>query len=367
MIVGTIVKTISTGRLYCVWRGGTSESPARLRWKIIAQNIAPQVITPTTSAAMADHVQNSRMAVAWGVTPSGQPNRRASSTEHPVVSGIVTAARAASFAAGPNRCLPRCARPTARAPSTRSTASSRPAPRRAGRAVVAGRGAPSTACRESSRAHRHIRLPGAARRRCPTRSAYSVTVCGLLGLLTSGADAERRAGPVADALRCARHRGPDESGTWNDADVVFGFNRLSIIDVEGSHQPLRVRRRPLHDRLQRRDLQLPRAARRAGPRARGHVRDRGRHRGDRRRLPPLGPGGGGPPARDVRVPDLGRPGAGAVRRARPVRHQAAVLRLRPGRASRSAARRRACWSSRARSASPTAPPAAWTSPPCSTT
>src|SRR5215203_7339071 len=73
---------------------------------------------------------------------------------------------------------------------------------------------------------------------CRTRSAYSVTVCGLLGLLTSGADAERRAGPVADALRCARHRGPDESGTWNDADVVFGFNRLSIIDVAGSHQPL---------------------------------------------------------------------------------------------------------------------------------
>ena len=64
-------------------------------------------------------------------------------------------------------------------------------------------------------------------------------MCGLLGLLTSGVDAERRAGPVGDALRCARHRGPDESGTWHDADVVFGFNRLSIIDIEHSHQPLR--------------------------------------------------------------------------------------------------------------------------------
>jgi asparagine synthase (glutamine-hydrolysing) len=64
------------------------------------------------------------------------------------------------------------------------------------------------------------------------------SVCGLLGLLTSGADADERTGPVAAALRCARHRGPDESGTWNDADVVFGFNRLSIIDVENSHQPL---------------------------------------------------------------------------------------------------------------------------------
>ena len=90
MIVGTTVKMISIGRLYCVCRGGTSESPARLRWKIIAQNIAPQVITPTTSAAMQDQVQNSRMSVAWGVTPTGQPNRRASSTEHPVMSGTAS-------------------------------------------------------------------------------------------------------------------------------------------------------------------------------------------------------------------------------------------------------------------------------------
>lgn len=28
-------------------------------------------------------------------------------------------------------------------------------------------------------------------------------------------------------------------GTWNDNDAVFGFNRLSIIDLEHSHQPLR--------------------------------------------------------------------------------------------------------------------------------
>lgn len=63
-------------------------------------------------------------------------------------------------------------------------------------------------------------------------------VCGLLGLLTSGTDADLRTEPVAAALRCARHRGPDESGTWHDADVVLGFNRLSIIDVERSHQPL---------------------------------------------------------------------------------------------------------------------------------
>jgi asparagine synthase (glutamine-hydrolysing) len=64
-------------------------------------------------------------------------------------------------------------------------------------------------------------------------------VCGLLGLLTAQQDAAQRVADVTAALRCQRHRGPDETGTWHDADVVLGFNRLSIIDLEHSHQPLR--------------------------------------------------------------------------------------------------------------------------------
>ncbi|MGO1950817.1 MAG: asparagine synthetase B family protein, partial [Mycobacteriaceae bacterium] len=63
-------------------------------------------------------------------------------------------------------------------------------------------------------------------------------MCGLLGILTSQGDAGRFVDTVARALPCMRHRGPDEDGTWNDGDVVFGFNRLSIIDLEHSHQPL---------------------------------------------------------------------------------------------------------------------------------
>ena len=43
---------------------------------------------------------------------------------------------------------------------------------------------------------------------------------------------------MADALVTSRHRGPDASAIWHDDDVVLGFNRLSVIDVEGSHQPL---------------------------------------------------------------------------------------------------------------------------------
>jgi asparagine synthase (glutamine-hydrolysing) len=43
---------------------------------------------------------------------------------------------------------------------------------------------------------------------------------------------------VGAAARCQRHRGPDETGTWAGGEAVFGFNRLSIIDLELSHQPL---------------------------------------------------------------------------------------------------------------------------------
>ena len=65
-------------------------------------------------------------------------------------------------------------------------------------------------------------------------------MCGLLGLLSSDASAGESAELVAAASHCMRHRGPDEpGGTWHDADVAFGFNRLAFIDIEHSHQPLR--------------------------------------------------------------------------------------------------------------------------------
>ncbi|CAM3117608.1 asparagine synthase (glutamine-hydrolyzing) [Skermania piniformis] len=64
-------------------------------------------------------------------------------------------------------------------------------------------------------------------------------MCGLLGFLTPGRVDEALVAAVDAALPCLRHRGPDEHGTWHDADLVFGFNRLSIIDIDSSHQPLR--------------------------------------------------------------------------------------------------------------------------------
>jgi asparagine synthase (glutamine-hydrolysing) len=60
-----------------------------------------------------------------------------------------------------------------------------------------------------------------------------------VGLLTARADAPERTAAVTRALHCGRHRGPDETGAWHDQDVVLGFNRLSIIDLDHSQQPLR--------------------------------------------------------------------------------------------------------------------------------
>jgi asparagine synthase (glutamine-hydrolysing) len=75
-------------------------------------------------------------------------------------------------------------------------------------------------------------------------------MCGLLAFVSAaaGGDASGSSGKaldtadaVARASHLMRHRGPDEPGTWADpaGTVVFGFNRLSIIDIEHSHQPLR--------------------------------------------------------------------------------------------------------------------------------
>jgi asparagine synthase (glutamine-hydrolysing) len=87
------------------------------------------------------------------------------------------------------------------------------------------------------------------------RIRHTGAVCGLLALVTAPTgsnpgDASPDAGSrlvdaVADASHLMRHRGPDEPGTWADTTdgpegtVVLGFNRLSIIDIAHSHQPLR--------------------------------------------------------------------------------------------------------------------------------
>ena len=66
-------------------------------------------------------------------------------------------------------------------------------------------------------------------------------MCGLLALVCAPETpvTDDLVDAVAGASHLMRHRGPDEPGTWADEHVVLGFNRLSIIDIAHSHQPLR--------------------------------------------------------------------------------------------------------------------------------
>jgi asparagine synthase (glutamine-hydrolysing) len=59
-------------------------------------------------------------------------------------------------------------------------------------------------------------------------------MCGIAGVVGARFDPEvlRRMGLAIT------HRGPDESRQWIDGEVGFAFQRLSIIDVAGGHQPI---------------------------------------------------------------------------------------------------------------------------------
>ena len=62
-------------------------------------------------------------------------------------------------------------------------------------------------------------------------------MCGIAGYVTTEPAAEDRA--LLERMTAAiRHRGPDDSGFYQDAWASLGHRRLSIIDVAGGHQPM---------------------------------------------------------------------------------------------------------------------------------
>jgi asparagine synthase (glutamine-hydrolysing) len=64
-------------------------------------------------------------------------------------------------------------------------------------------------------------------------------MCGICGVVQIGGDAREVVRPeVLDAMTDAMtHRGPNDRGTYAAPGVAFGVRRLSIVDVEGGHQP----------------------------------------------------------------------------------------------------------------------------------
>ena len=63
-------------------------------------------------------------------------------------------------------------------------------------------------------------------------------MCGICGQynFASQAPVERR--DLEQMTRTMVHRGPDDEGYYLDGALGFGFRRLSIIDLEGGHQPM---------------------------------------------------------------------------------------------------------------------------------
>ena len=62
-------------------------------------------------------------------------------------------------------------------------------------------------------------------------------MCGIAGWYRRGGKPVPQHALVAACDRL-RHRGPDDAGYLTDGDFGFGMRRLSIIDVEGGHQPI---------------------------------------------------------------------------------------------------------------------------------
>lgn len=61
-------------------------------------------------------------------------------------------------------------------------------------------------------------------------------MCGFTGFFGEGEyDRERVIGEMSETIA---HRGPDSDGSFVEGKVALGFRRLSIIDLEGGHQPI---------------------------------------------------------------------------------------------------------------------------------
>ena len=63
-------------------------------------------------------------------------------------------------------------------------------------------------------------------------------MCGFVGFTAVDYDTETNRAIVKDMADRIIHRGPDDEGFFVDDDIAMGFRRLSIIDLEGSHQPM---------------------------------------------------------------------------------------------------------------------------------
>ncbi|TDI44503.1 MAG: asparagine synthase (glutamine-hydrolyzing) [Acidobacteria bacterium] len=63
-------------------------------------------------------------------------------------------------------------------------------------------------------------------------------MCGICGVFDREAETKPDLSLIEEMNRALTHRGPDDDGTFFDRGVGLAVRRLSIIDVEGGHQPI---------------------------------------------------------------------------------------------------------------------------------
>jgi asparagine synthase (glutamine-hydrolysing) len=63
-------------------------------------------------------------------------------------------------------------------------------------------------------------------------------VCGIVGIVAAPGQSPPSVDVVHAMNAAIVHRGPDDEGVFHDAQALLGMRRLSIIDLEGGHQPV---------------------------------------------------------------------------------------------------------------------------------
>jgi len=63
-------------------------------------------------------------------------------------------------------------------------------------------------------------------------------MCGICGAVWTSPERGLSSELLARMMDRIAHRGPDDSGTYQDGHAALGFRRLSIVDLTGGHQPL---------------------------------------------------------------------------------------------------------------------------------
>ncbi len=63
-------------------------------------------------------------------------------------------------------------------------------------------------------------------------------MCGICGRYNVVSQAPVARQDLEKMTKTMVHRGPDDEGYYLEGALGFGFRRLSIIDLEGGHQPM---------------------------------------------------------------------------------------------------------------------------------